>query len=465
MRRVFLLENSDILDILTQNNIKYKIQKNSKFYIYFNPDIFYEKVDDEYYFTHIYNGNANRIASTNIEFDKAKKNDKIGLLIKKDRIIFDFNENQYFLDIFYKDLNSLVLLSAEFLDDESANSFSLADVFKDFVIREITDLKEYFDKTLVLYGVPEYDFDTDKAFEIYTKNPKLNINFPSYLSANRAFLFILKLIFEKLKELKSNYCINQNDDCLHKIRILLRKSRIILKWTKKLFDEEKNKELLELLKNITEKTDKKRNIDIFNEFLKNENADVILINYMQKYADDLAQRLVTFFQSKEFDEFLDKFSEFINLDFVENEMIIKNFIAKILLKQMKIIKQSLKKLNENTQDDEFHQIRLEFKKLRYILEYFDSNFDDKNIKRCKKNAKKMQDIFGKLQDNNAYQNIIEMFQNSNLKNDNILNFFSNLNLKIENLNINYKNKILIERKKVIANLNKNIKILKIYKEI
>lgn len=463
MRLLFLLENSAILDILAQNSTKYKIHKHSKFYIYFNPDIFYSKIDEDYYFTHIYNDSSSKIASNQQEFQSAKKKDKIGFLIKNDRIIFDFDETQYFLDIFYKELNSLVILSAEFLDDKSANDFVLPEFLRLFIQKEITNLKEYSDKFLALYGLPSFDFDIKKAVGIYDKNPNLVVKLPAYLETNQAFLFILNLLFEKIKVLRNVFLKTKDKNDLHKIRVLLRKIRTILKFSN--FDKDKIDVLKLVTKNIADMTNKKREMDIFLDFLKEQNAIVEFSQYIEKYNDNLTNKLVMFFESDEFELFLQKFSEFLNFDFGKSGSIIKDYSAKIILKQIKIIKMALKELDENSPNEVFHKIRIEFKKLRYVLEYFSILFNDKKLQKIAKKSKKMQNLFGKLQDNDSHQKIIAMFQNSNLKNEIILEFLSNLNLKIVALNNECKRLILLDKKNIVKIINKNIKFLKIYKEI
>ena len=149
----------------------------------------------------------------------------------------------------------------------------------------------------------------------------------------------------------------------------------------------------------------------------------------------------------------------------EYEKRAKKFIAILLLKDIKKLKTELKNLNENSQNSDFHAIRIKIKNLRYALEYFTSTFDQKSLNELSKISKRSQEIFGNLQDIDLWLKFIQIYQNS-LKNQNEISvFLCSFEGLILGHSVKIKQNILENKAKFITILNKNIKFLKIYKEI
>ena len=179
---------------------------------------------------------------------------------------------------------------------------------------------------------------------------------------------------------------------------------------------------------------------------------------------------MNFFKRENFELFLKTLEAFLidenrRFGVKEYEKRAKKFIAILLLKDIKKLKTELKNLNENSQNSDFHAIRIKIKNLRYALEYFTSTFNQKSLNELSKISKRSQEIFGNLQDIDLWLKFIQIYQNS-LKNQNeISTFLCSFERLILGHSVKIKQNILENKAKFIKILNKNIKFLKIYKEI
>jgi CHAD domain-containing protein len=71
-------------------------------------------------------------------------------------------------------------------------------------------------------------------------------------------------------------------------------------------------------------------------------------------------------------------------------------------------------INENTPDDDVHELRIECKKLRYLIEFFSSLFDKKDIAIIIKSLKILQNTLGLFNDYSVQQDSLKAFIDSKI---------------------------------------------------
>ena len=462
IERQFLFDEANFLAHFTHNPTKFQKDKIQNFFISLNPQICYIKSSKGYFLSHK-KENLQIFTITKDEFKIAKK-DKIASSLKYDSFVCQNSEFR----IYNGELNGVCVAKVVFENENLAKEFDAKSFFGDIKFSEISNLSEFDEPNLALFGSPIGKFDTKKARQILGKNRNLTFKIPAYLNSFEAVILILSLIFDDIKSAKDEFLNDKNGESLHKFRISLRKFRAILKQSRELFEPNFCNEILKILKIISNKTNEKRDLEIFYKKLSFLNTPNLLLQTLNSSEKKASAKLENFFQSENFELFLKSLEAFLGdenrrFGVKEYEKRAKKFIAVLLLKDIKNLKSSLKNLNESSLNSDFHAIRIKIKNLRYALECF--SFDKKSLNELSKMAKRMQEIFGNLQDIDVWQNFIQIYKNSFKEQNEISTFLCSFERLILGHSIKIKEKILENKAKFIKISDKNINFLKIYKEI
>ncbi|MDA3079252.1 MULTISPECIES: CYTH and CHAD domain-containing protein [unclassified Campylobacter] len=461
IERKFLFSKTEFL---AHNTTKFQKDKTQKFYISLNPQICYIKSSNGCFLSHK-KENLQIFTISKDEFKIAQK-DKIIPSLKYDA----FKSQNAEFRIYKGGLSGVCIAKVLFENENLAKEFDTNSFFSDMKFSEISNLNEFDELNLALFGTPLGKFDTKKAWQILRKNKNLTFKIPAYLDSFEAIILILRLIFDDIKNFKNEFLDDKNGESLHKFRISLRKFRAVLKQSRELFEPNFCNEILKILKIIANKTNEKRDLEIFHKKLSFLNTPNLLLQTLKTSEEKASLKLENFFKSENFELFLKTLEAFLSdenrrFGVKEYEKRAKKFIAILLLNDIKKLKTELKNLNENSQNSDFHAIRIKIKNLRYALEYFTSTFNQKSLKELSKISKRSQEIFGNLQDIDLWLKFIQIYQNS-LKNQNeISTFLCSFERLILGHSVKIKQNILENKAKFIKILNKNIKFLKIYKEI
>ena len=466
IERKFLFDEVSFSAYFTQNSTKFQNDTIHKFYISLNPEICYIKSYDGYFLSH----KKENLQIFNISKDEFKiaKQDKIASTLKYD--IFKFQGDGFLAEfkIYKGELSGICLAKMIFEDENLAHRFDTNAYFSGVKFSEVSSFSEFNEPNLAFLGSPFGKFDTKKAKEILGKNKNLSFTIPSYLDSFDCVVFILSLIFDNIKRFKDEFLNDKNGDALHQFRVSLRKFRAILKQSKELFEPNLANHILEILKIIANKTNQKRDLEIFHQKLSFLNTPNLLLQTLEDREKKSSDELEKFFKSQNFDSFLQSMEIFLgdqNRRFgtTDYEKISKKFIAILLLKDMRKLKLSLENLNESSPNSDFHIVRIKIKNLRYALESF--GFDKKSLISFTNGLKLFQDIFGNLQDIDSWQNFIGIYKNSVTDENEISRFLCSFERLISGHSTNIREKILEKKAKFVKVLNKHIKFLKIYKEI
>jgi CHAD domain-containing protein len=114
-----------------------------------------------------------------------------------------------------------------------------------------------------------------------------------------------------------------------------------------------------------------------------------------------------FLLSEDFNNILKNWNIFLlNLNHgVSEKKIIDFALNSIFLRYQSIVKKG-KKINPETPDEELHQLRIECKKLRYLLEFFISILPENETKKLIEQIRNFQLFLGKFNDFSVQQNFV-----------------------------------------------------------
>ncbi|WP_249291623.1 CHAD domain-containing protein [Campylobacter curvus] len=463
IERKFLLKNSQILEFLSTEGVSFKRLEILQFYtkITDNEEVRYRSEDAKFIKT-IKIGKdlvreENECECDKKEFKNAFKS-HIGAPIYKDRYLFKLNNNPCNIDVFKGAQEGLCTLEVEFKDEAEAVYFNLPKFLRNFIEADVTCDQRYKNKYIALHGNAAENFDANAAFRVI-KEHDIELNFMPNIKAADALRVLFFKILKIIEDHKSGYLKGGDDEALHQLRVNLRKTRSLLKSFEGVFDERVSGFFSEKFKILANSTNKKRDLDVFLEFLKTQkNADELV--YLVSKARDVEHENVKKHLNDESNtDFLREWELFLaeESDFYKAKLAnaaLARLAAYRIRSQLVSIERKIWVLSDESVNENFHKIRIDFKRLRYVLESFSGVFEIAGFKKYQNRLKLMQELFGELQDRDVWLEILDKIPQSEPS--------SKIQNKIYKQIYKLREEILKKRVKFIRQTRKISRNLKIY---
>jgi len=320
-----------------------------------------------------------------------------GFLVEKSRYEFTLNGIFYEFDIFDAPVDDLAFLEIEFKNEKAYHDYEIDSALKPYIIKDVSDDFNYTNASIALFKVPK-----EEVIDIQTL-VKIMPHLKS-IDAIRAVLYgYLKNIMMYRKKILEAY----TDEDLHQLRINLRKSRAVIGKMGAVFAKDSLEYHDKQLAFIARTTNKKRDLDVFITAFDAHFSKDLYSELRYFYHDISRQRereeetLKKFLKGDDLTGYLKELEEFL-VDGLSKGDMAEEPIALFLEESVEsILQHILKKINRYKQDREeehLHKVRISFKKLRYILESFDTLFWKRNVKDLLKRIKKLQNDLGVFND-------------------------------------------------------------------
>ncbi|GEM_PF-2738123 len=192
--------------------------------------------------------------------------------------------------------------------------------------------------------------------------------------------------------------VEEPDDMenLHKFRVYIRRIRSIIKEFKEYFDPLWAKECDTVLKGFFKRTNEARDIDVFlynyPSYVKRlppsmKPAVEPIYDILYEKRESVYAELMGFLKGG---DFISSLNSLYGPRFVKDDKFKKAFRAAVR-RRLKAIRRFLKNLSIDSDAELYHKLRIQFKRLRYIMELKN---DRKKIERLKR----IQDLLGMHQD-------------------------------------------------------------------
>ena len=205
---------------------------------------------------------------------------------------------------------------------------------------------------------------------------------------------------------------------LHQYRVYIRTARSICLEFSEFMDEKRQFVLDKTLKVLQQETNDMRDLDVFLESL-----DTYKHSVDARYLSDFEQLQAQVLAEKElaYRTFATKFTPKLQAKIVEELEALHNdeklclpksdeklfrHVKAIIEKRLKKITKLSKKLDIKSPNEQFHKLRLHYKKLRYTC-------DALSLKQFAKSFKPIQTAFGKVQDKNTQIERIKRYNTAN----------------------------------------------------
>lgn len=253
---------------------------------------------------------------------------------------------------------------------------------------------------------------------------KLDVNLIPNMTTQRAVVTILRDLISTIRQNEEGIIKDIDTEFLHDFRVAVRRTRSLFSQVKSVFSEEITIRAKREFSTLGKMTNKLRDFDVY--LLKREHYVSMLPRNLRLGVESVfrkieierkeeQKKLARYLNSPSYKKiivFWDNFLENQNLEefMSHNSTISVIEIAKksILKKYRKIIKHG-RMINDQTPDPDIHSLRIECKKLRYLLEFFSSLFAKKEITLMINYLKKLQDNLGDFNDLYVQQESLRKF--------------------------------------------------------
>ncbi len=352
------------------------------------------------------------------EFREAYKRHE-GNPVKKIRYRFRLEGRLYELDEFKGVLKGLVMMETEFDDPDEAERFTLPKTLKPLVLDEVTQNRNFTNHALAMQGLPTCPRPLDKLLEAARKaceatpyNASVGLQFHPFeegLHLLQATLYaLLRILHANRKAILSG---DPDPERLHQLRVALRKIRSLLSFYEKILGRKSIASLRQRLGSLMKATNDARDLDVYLLWLDHY-EQALFPKRLHGTLDALRREIIThrekahkalkeLLSSRHFDETLEVLEHFATDESLSERyphlpalLTAKTF----LLSQVKHLKNRSRKLRSDSPPGAYHKIRIETKKLRYMLELFTSILEATAYDKTLKKVKKIQEILGEHQD-------------------------------------------------------------------
>ncbi len=422
IEKKFLLSPCSMKRFLRERRIRYAKVPIKQFYIKSDEKSAerYRKIGGRYIHT-IKHGSGLRREEIETEVSKKEYMDakrSASNMIIKTRYRFKLDGYNFELDIFKGALKGLNLLEIEFDSVESAGSFKMPDILNQIVISEVTEDKRFTNGFLSKnMTIPAMDKNIETVLgEIESKNHlKANASIPvePYFSGGYA---VKALLYTLLLSVRANSgAILKSDrdtERLHQLRVAMRKMRAVYVQLEPLFDESWVKERSTVISSLMKETGRKRDLDVYIEKLGTYKKLVDkkfakgidkLGEYIESFRETEEKRVLDMLHSEAFESEMNELERFCKDDSCislsqEAKQPVIFFVKRAMSRRYAIIVKKGSVINSKSSAKKYHKLRIEFKKLRYMMEFFSAMMESESYDYLFPKLKKIQDILGEFQD-------------------------------------------------------------------
>jgi CHAD domain-containing protein len=239
---------------------------------------------------------------------------------------------------------------------------------------------------------------------------QLDAAIPIHENVRRLLQFTISIMQQNEEGIRKDI----DSEFLHDYRVAIRRSRSILRVLNGVFDPEKTAWALAGLRELGKRSNDLRDSDVY--LLRREEYTLLLPPSLQPalnpFFSDLAaekrlhhRQFSRYLAGREYPDFMTALKEFIAETGLPDPkaaplaaMPTGRVAAKAVRKALKKVLAHGRRANSETSNAELHELRIDCKKLRYLLEFFSSLFPPKAASQVVRQMKVLQDNLGTFVD-------------------------------------------------------------------
>jgi len=342
------------------------------------------------------------------------------------------------------------------------------------VLRLVLEEHDLFNNRVTLQPIKGYDKATEHIIEIFTTklgltptnkpflltvlklqgrkpndySSKLNINLDPDMRADIAAKYIYSHLLKAIKDNEQGTIADTDSEFLHDFRVAVRRTRAGLNQLKSVLPDKISANYAEFFSWLGQITGPTRDLDVYLlnfDHYKSSLPDSIrddlnplyefLLAKQQKAQKELAKKL----RSAKYLSTITEWEQYLKaqapLKPVEPnaKLTVKQLADRRLWKNYKRVLREGDAITEHSPSEALHELRKSCKKLRYLMEFFQSLYPENQIKHFIKNLKGLQEVLGNFQDYAVQENTLKQFGEEMLNNNVHANTLLAMGVLIRNL--------------------------------
>ena len=277
---------------------------------------------------------------------------------------------------------------------------------------------------------------------------KLAINLDPDMRADIAVKYIYSHLLKAIKDNEQGTIADTDSEFLHDFRVAVRRTRSGLSQLKGVLPDQISATYAEFFSWLGQSTSSTRDLDVYLlNFAQYKDSlpasiredinplDALILAKQQKAHQELAKKL----RSAKYLSTLYEWEQYLKeqapiAPFASNaKLTIKQLADRRLWKNYKRVLQEGNAINEHSPAEALHELRKSCKKLRYLMEFFQSLYPENQIKHFIKNLKGLQEVLGNFQDYAVQENTLKLFGEEMLNNNVHANTLLAMGVLIQNL--------------------------------
>ena len=344
------------------------------------------------------------------------------------------------------------------------------------VLRLTLEEHELFNNRITLQPIKGYDKAAEQIIEILTTtlgltpvnksllltalnmqgrkpndySSKLNVNLDPDMRADIAAKYIYSHLLKAVKDNEQGVMADTDSEFLHDYRVAVRRTRAGLGQLKNLLPEAIGASYAGFFSWLGQITGPTRDLDVYllnfagykNSLPESLRDDLnplydFLLDKQQKAHKELAGKLRTAKYRTTLSEWEQYLKAQAPIKPVEPnaKLTIKQLADRRLWKNYKRVLQEGEAIDEQSPPEALHDLRKSCKKLRYLLEFFQSLYHEQQIKHFIKNLKGLQEVLGNFQDYAVQEQALKQFSEEMLSNNIHANTLLAMGVLIQNLDM------------------------------
>ncbi|MGB3363610.1 MAG: CHAD domain-containing protein [Thermodesulfobacteriota bacterium] len=253
---------------------------------------------------------------------------------------------------------------------------------------------------------------------------KINVHLKPEMKSLDAAKMIFRNLLETMKVNEFGIIEDIDTEFLHDFRVAVRRTRSALSQIKAVFSVEDTIKFKDEFSVIGKATNELRDLDVYllteDSYKKMLPEDLRpgldpLFDSLSEQREKAKKECADYLRSDSYKKSIRTWEEFLDNSKSDPELapnsersVINLAKENIWKKYSRVIKLG-KRIHANTPDPEVHSLRIEGKKLRYLLEFFASLFPEDEMKVVIKHLKKLQDNLGDFNDLYVQQQSLKKF--------------------------------------------------------
>lgn len=237
---------------------------------------------------------------------------------------------------------------------------------------------------------------------------------------------IITTFIEVARQNEAGIIDDYDTEFLHDYRVSLRKVRSVISLFKGVYSPDATTRLKEEFADLMQITGRLRDLDVYlldkqNYFnlvpTSTHEGLEIMFDSFEKERTENHKMICKALKSKQYKKRIESLRKSIeNGDWQAGqlaELESHSFACAVVLKRYKKVCKIARSIDEDTDDEVVHELRIHCKKLRYLMEFFTPLFSRKKIKTLIKSLKVLQDNLGRFNDFSVQQESLSVFLNDN----------------------------------------------------